>query len=46
MIKDNSKRCHLDATIIFARTNINISNDDKQIIKHGGKLLVFHNTEA
>ena len=36
----------LDAAIVFATTNINISNYDIQIIKHSRKFLLFHNTEA
>ena len=36
----------LDAAIVFAKTNINISNDDIRIIKHSRKSLPFHNTEA
>ena len=36
----------LDAAIVFAKTNINISNDDIRIIKHSRNSLQFHNTEA
>ena len=36
----------LDAAILFAHANTKISNDDIWIIKHSGKSLLFHNTEA
>ena len=36
----------LDAAAVFAQTNINISNDDIQTIKHSRNSLLFHNTEA
>ena len=36
----------LDAAIVFAKTNINISNDDMRKIKHSRSSLLFRNTEA
>ena len=35
-----------DDAIAFAKTNINISNDYVQIIKHSRKFLLFQNTET
>ena len=37
---------NLDAAIVFAQMNTNISNDDIRIIKHSRKSLLFHNTDA
>ena len=36
----------VDPAILFAHANTKISNDDIWIIKHSGKSLLFHNTEA
>ena len=36
----------MDAAIVFAKTNINVGNDDIRIMEHSRKSLLFHNADA